>query len=294
MLLQLRISLLASGNVHSKEEQHGKGKRLQASRDPGWKRLVQPGSHNQQVSLGSGLHPLLCSGLPVLCRTGGEEAPGIQVQGVRIPCSSPESWGSTGKMSAWACRLRLSTGGTPSLSPRTYTSFLFRSSLRSWYADIGGEGVPVAERTQPENRVIWEPYGPYLNECNVRRFMDKHSISDYEELIARSTEDVVWFWEEALKDLGVEWDHPYHTVLDESEGFPWAKWFQGGKLNIVRNCLDRHAESERSARPALHWVSEGGERRTLTFAELGGIVGRVANALKAEGVVAGDTVGLYM
>lgn len=152
----------------------------------------------------------------------------------------------------------------------------------------------MAEHAEPENRVVWEPYGPYLQECNVRRFMDRHGISGYEELISRSTEDVAWFWEEALKDLGVEWDHPYDAVLDESKGLPWARWFPGGRLNIVRNCLDRHAESERRFRPALEWVSEGGERRTLSFAELDNLVGRVANALKAEGVASGDTVGLYM
>ena len=43
----------------------------------------------------------------------------------------------------------------------------------------------------------------------------------------------------SLEDLGVVWDEPYHTVLDESEGFPWARWFVGGKTNICHNCVDR-------------------------------------------------------
>jgi acetyl-CoA synthetase len=143
-------------------------------------------------------------------------------------------------------------------------------------------------------RVIWEPYGDYLEKSNVRRFMDAHGITSYDELIERSTTDVAWFWDAAMKDLGVEWDVPYHTVLDESNGLPWARWFIGGQLNIVRNCLDRHVAGARRDHPALEWVSEGGERRTVTYAELDRQVCRVANAMRAAGVARGDTVGLYL
>jgi len=152
----------------------------------------------------------------------------------------------------------------------------------------------MADAPADADRIIWEPYGDYLEKSNVRRFMNAHGITTYEELIGRSTSDVAWFWEAALKDLGVEWDTPYDTVLDETEGFPWARWFVGGKLNIVRNCLDRHAAGPRAARPAIEWVSEGGERRTVSYADLERETCRVANAMKAAGIGHGDTVGLYM
>ncbi len=142
--------------------------------------------------------------------------------------------------------------------------------------------------------IIWEPYGDYLENSNVRRFMDTHGIASYDELVGRSTSDVAWFWDAALKDLGVQWDQPYHTVLDESRGFPWARWFLGGKLNIARNCLERHASGPHADHPAVEWVSEGGERATTTYAELERESCRVANAMKAVGVHRGDTVGLYM
>lgn len=143
-------------------------------------------------------------------------------------------------------------------------------------------------------RIIWEPYGDYLEKSNVRRFMDAHGISTYDELVERSVADVAWFWDAALSDLGVQWDEPYETVLDESQGFPWARWFVGGKLNIVRNCLDRHVAGPRGDHVALEWVSEGGERRTVSFAELDRETCRLANAMRSAGVGRGDTVGLYM
>ena len=151
----------------------------------------------------------------------------------------------------------------------------------------------MADVPAAADRIIWEPYGDYLEASNVRRFMDAHGIATYDELIERSTADVAWFWDAALTDLGVVWDRPYDAVLDESEGFPWAKWFVGGKLNVVRNCIDRHLAT-RPDHAALEWVSEGGERRTVSFAELDYLTCRIANAMKAAGVRSGDTVGLYM
>ena len=88
------------------------------------------------------------------------------------------------------------------------------------------------------SEIIWEPYGDYLEKSNIRRFMDKHGIKTYEELIKRSTEDIEWFWDACLKDLGVEWYEPYEKIMDMSKGFPWTKWFIGGKINIAHNCLD--------------------------------------------------------
>ena len=126
-------------------------------------------------------------------------------------------------------------------------------------------GGHMADLPTPADRIIWEPYGDYLDASNVRRFMDAHGIATYEDLIRRSTDDVEWFWAAALQDLGVVWDEPYSAVLDESRGFPWARWFVDGKLNIVRNCIDRHAAGPRAGRAALEWVTEGGERRTVSY-----------------------------
>ncbi len=152
----------------------------------------------------------------------------------------------------------------------------------------------MSDTPEAADRIIWEPYGDYLEKSNVRRFMDAHGIATYDELIKRSTDDVAWFWAAALDDLGVLWDKPYDTVLDESEGFPWARWFVGGKLNIVRNCIDRHVAAGRADHAAVEWVSEGGERRSVSYAELDRQVCRVANAMRASGVAAGDCIGLYM
>ncbi|HLF87060.1 MAG TPA: AMP-binding protein, partial [Nitrospiria bacterium] len=141
---------------------------------------------------------------------------------------------------------------------------------------------------------IWEPYGDYKERANIKRFMDKHGIRDYDELISRSVNNIEWFWEEALKDLGVEWYRPYDKILDTALGFPWAKWFIGGKINIVHNCLDRHIISGRGAKIAIIWEGDDGATRKVSYAELYRDVNRVASALKGLGIGKGDRIGIYM
>lgn len=141
------------------------------------------------------------------------------------------------------------------------------------------------------NEIVWRPYGDYIEKSNITRFMRKHGIKDYDDLIRRSTSEIEWFWDAALKDLGVEWYQPYTKVVEG--GMPWAKWFTGGKLNLIHNVLDRHVPS-RASKPALIWESDDGKSRTLTYGEMNAAVTRAASALKSLGVAKGDRIGLYM
>ena len=144
------------------------------------------------------------------------------------------------------------------------------------------------------DNVIWEPYGDYLDKSNITRFMKRHGIRTYEELISRSVSDIEWFWPAALDDLDVRWYEPYTRLLDLSKGFEWARWFEGGQTNIVLNCLDRHVEAGHGDRTAMVFESEAGEVTRFTYAELSGAVCQVAAAMQADGIERGDTVGLYM
>lgn len=139
--------------------------------------------------------------------------------------------------------------------------------------------------------IIWRPYGDYLEKSNITRFMRKHGIKDYDDLVRRSTSDIEWFWDAALKDLGIEWYQPYTKVVEG--GMPWAKWFTGGKLNLIHNVLDRHVPS-RASKTALIWESDDGKSRTLSYGEMNAAVTRAASALKSLGVGKGDRIGLYM
>ncbi len=150
-------------------------------------------------------------------------------------------------------------------------------------------------RCTPGDEIIWEPYGDYLEESNVRRFMDAHGIASYEELIARSTGDVAWFWDAALDDLGVQWDEPYEHGARRVARLPVGA--------VVRRRQAQHrAQLHRSPRvrpatptaPPLEWVSEGrraahGDLRRARPREL-----PRRQRHEGGGPRRGDTVGLYM
>ncbi|MCK4547139.1 MAG: acetate--CoA ligase, partial [Candidatus Eisenbacteria sp.] len=74
----------------------------------------------------------------------------------------------------------------------------------------------------------------------------------------------------------------------------WAKWFVGGKYNIVHDALDKHMKTATKDKIAYIFEGEPGETKEWTYAELYAEVNRLANALKSLGVGKGDRVGIYM
>jgi acetyl-CoA synthetase len=142
--------------------------------------------------------------------------------------------------------------------------------------------------------VAWRPTPEYVERANVTRLMRSHGIDDINELRRRSVEDVEWYWDAVVKDLGLEFSTPYERVLDVSRGVPWATWFIGGRINLVWNCVDRWAHSDAKDRPAIIGESETGEVRGLTFKELHRKIDRLAAGLLDMGVGKGDAVGVFM
>src|SRR2546421_3832755 len=143
--------------------------------------------------------------------------------------------------------------------------------------------------------LAWEPTPEYSERANVTRLMRAHGIESIDELRRRSVEDVEWYWDAAVRDLGLEFATPYERVLDTSNGVPWATWFTGGRVNLVHNCVDRWADrADTRGRVALIADSETGESRTLTFGDLRAQVDAVAAALSEDGVGAGDAVAVFM
>ncbi|WP_236783143.1 acetate--CoA ligase [Arthrobacter sp. QXT-31] len=119
----------------------------------------------------------------------------------------------------------------------------------------------------------------------------------------------VAFWEEQA--LRLDWaelpgaeksgsHRPWHTAhswvpADVGTGRgPEIKWFDGGKLNVAYNCVDRHVEAGRGNKVALFFEGEPGDRRTITYAELQREVSKAANALLALGITKGDRVVIYL
>jgi acetyl-CoA synthetase len=118
------------------------------------------------------------------------------------------------------------------------------------------------------------------------------SLAAYEALYAKAAANPELFWAE-LAQQELHWFKPWDTVLDWSNP-PFAKWFNGGKINISYNCLDRHLTTDRKDKPALIWEGEPGDSQTLSYLELHQEVCQMANTLLKLGVTKGDRVAVYM
>lgn len=133
---------------------------------------------------------------------------------------------------------------------------------------------------------------------HVRERAHIKSREEYEALHKRSLEDPEGFWTEIAEEYVTwfkKWDGKVEEYnFDKDKGPIFVKYFEGGKLNVSYNCLDRHIE-KLGDRVALQWEgNEPGEERAYTYKDLHEQVCKFANVLKASGIKKGDRVCLYL
>jgi len=119
------------------------------------------------------------------------------------------------------------------------------------------------------------------------------NLEKYQEMYRRSLHDSDNFWAEQAKEF-LTWDQTWNTV----SGFDFKKgeasWFDGGKLNVSVNCIDRHLP-QRADQIAIIWEGDDpSQEKKVTYQELHDNVCRFANVLKQRGVKKGDRVCIYM
>jgi len=142
--------------------------------------------------------------------------------------------------------------------------------------------------------VVWTPDRETVADSNLRRFMDAHGVADLDALRTRAADDVGWFWDAVLDDLGIEFYSDYDEIVDVSDGIEFPTWCVGGEMNIVHNLLDKWQGTKVEHRDALRWEGEDGDTATLTYGELHRRVCQCANMLRERGLGKGDRIGLYM
>jgi acetyl-CoA synthetase len=115
--------------------------------------------------------------------------------------------------------------------------------------------------------------------------------AELERMRREAAEDPSGFWARLAREE-IAWHTPFTVTLDDSTA-PNYRWFTDGRLNVSYNCLDVHLE-QRGEKTAIIFEGEPGDTRRLSYRELHSEVCRFANALKAQGVVKGDRVAIYL
>jgi acetyl-CoA synthetase len=115
----------------------------------------------------------------------------------------------------------------------------------------------------------------------------------YQEMYKRSVDDPDAFWSEKAEEFVSwikKWDKVSYFDYEKAE----IKWFEGAKLNVSYNCLDRHLDT-RGDQVAVIWEGDDPKNdEKITYRQLHQQVCKFSNVLKTRGVKKGDRVSIYM
>ncbi len=119
------------------------------------------------------------------------------------------------------------------------------------------------------------------------------NAENYQTLYKQSVEHPEVFWSEQAKQF-LQWNKPWHTVMNYDYPTGFIRWFEGGTLNVSVNCVDRHLET-RADQIALIWEGDNpAHDKKITYHQLHEDVCKFANVLKELGVKKGDRVCIYL
>jgi len=119
------------------------------------------------------------------------------------------------------------------------------------------------------------------------------TLEQYHSAYQKSVEDPEGFWAEQAETF--TWFKKWDQVLHHDFIKPDIRWFEGGKLNITVNCLDRHIETKGDQTAIIWEANEANEpSKKFTYHQLLAEVNKCANALKAQGIKKGDRICFYM
>lgn len=131
---------------------------------------------------------------------------------------------------------------------------------------------------------------PVTESSAAKSYLNKDTFRQMYQQSIEAPED---FWAEQAGKL-LHWHQPWKKVSSGDFAKADSKWFEGAKLNVAYNCIDRHLE-RRGEQTAIIWEGdEPDQDKKITYRELHQQVCKLANALKSRGVSKGNRVCIYM
>lgn len=127
--------------------------------------------------------------------------------------------------------------------------------------------------------------------------MDNYRIQNLEHYFKaykKSVKEPEAFWGE-IADENFTWIKKWDKVVEHDLTKADVKWFANAKLNIVKNCIDRHL-NKKGDKTAIIFEPNNPEEEAqyITYNDLHERVCRMANVLKSEGIQKGDRVCIYL
>ena len=147
------------------------------------------------------------------------------------------------------------------------------------------------------NVPLWQPTRERIARANITDFTARvaretgRAFPDYKTLWRWSNDEREAFWRALWDYAAVVGERGERTLVDGHK-MPGARWFPDARLNFAENLLASRGGDD--AADALVFRGEDRDRRHVTFRELSAMTSRMAAALQASGVTAGDRVAAYI
>ena len=127
--------------------------------------------------------------------------------------------------------------------------------------------------------------------------MSYYKIDNFEQYFKhynKSIREPRKFWGKIAEE-NFTWYQQWDKVVDFNMENADIKWFTEAKVNIVKNCIDRHL-AKRGEKTAIIFEPNDPNEAALhiTYNELYERVGKMANVLREQGIKKGDRVCIYL
>ena len=140
--------------------------------------------------------------------------------------------------------------------------------------------------------MIYQPKASWIQKSHIQHLIEKANCKTYKELRQKAEENTEWFWDLALKDMGLEFSQAYTRLL--AAGLPWPKWAENGEISIVENCMDRHLRKHASKTALIFEGDSEDDPIRWSFEDLARESSYICGLLQEAGGLPGDRVALLM
>ena len=117
-----------------------------------------------------------------------------------------------------------------------------------------------ADQQGPMESRIFAPPQAFVDKANVS------GMATYQALCDEAERDYEGFWARLAREH-VEWKEPFTHTLNEDNA-PFYKWFEGGKLNVSYNCLDRNLQNGNADKTAIIFEADDGAVTKVSYQQL--------------------------
>lgn len=120
------------------------------------------------------------------------------------------------------------------------------------------------------------------------------SLEQYFKVYRKSIRKPKKFWAK-IAENNFTWYQKWDKVVEFDMQQAEFTWFKNGKLNITKNCIDRHLANRGDENAIIFEPNDPDEpARYYTYSQLYAEVSKMANVLREQGVQKGDRVCIYL